>query len=218
MSFEEFKIEFLKQASKNDINVTEKELNELYQYMNGVIEWNDKINVTAITDEKLFIVKHFIDSLLINQYLEGKESLIDIGTGGGFPGIPLKILNEDVKFTLVDSINKKLNVIRDLSEKIGFKKLEIIHTRAEDLANKKEYRENYDLATTRAVSNLSTILEYMLPFVKVGGYAICMKGPNYQEELKEAEKAIQILGGKLDKIETFNIEGEMERNVLIINI
>ncbi len=216
MSFEEFKIEFLKQASKNDISVTEKELNELYQYMNGVIEWNDKINVTAITDEKLFIVKHFIDSLLINQYLEGKESLIDIGTGGGFPGIPLKILNEDVKFTLVDSINKKLNVIRDLSEKIGFKKLEIIHTRAEDLANKKEYRECYDLATTRAVSNLSTILEYMLPFVKVGGYAICMKGPNYQEELKEAEKAIQILGGKLDKIETFNIEGEMERNVLII--
>lgn len=216
MSFEEFKIEFLKQASKNDISVTEKELNELYQYMNGVIEWNDKINVTAITDEKLFIVKHFIDSLLINQYLEGKENLIDIGTGGGFPGIPLKILNEDVKFTLVDSINKKLNVIRDLSEKIGFKKLEIIHTRAEDLANKKEYRENYDLATTRAVSNLSTILEYMLPFVKVGGYAICMKGPNYQEELKEAEKAIQILGGKLDKIETFNIEGEMERNVLII--
>lgn len=216
MSFEEFKIEFLKQASKNDISVTEKELNELYQYMNGVIEWNDKINVTAITDEKLFIVKHFIDSLLINQYLKGKESLIDIGTGGGFPGIPLKILNEDVKFTLVDSINKKLNVIRDLSEKIGFKKLEIIHTRAEDLANKKEYRENYDLATTRAVSNLSTILEYMLPFVKVGGYAICMKGPNYQEELKEAEKAIQILGGKLDKIETFNIEGEMERNVLII--
>ena len=196
--------------------VTEKELNELYQYMNGVIEWNDKINVTAITDEKLFIVKHFIDSLLINQYLKGKESLIDIGTGGGFPGIPLKILNEDVKFTLIDSINKKLNVIRDLSEKIGFKKLEIIHTRAEDLANKKEYRENYDLATTRAVSNLSTILEYMLPFVKVGGYAICMKGPNYQEELKEAEKAIQILGGKLDKIETFNIEGEMERNVLII--
>lgn len=216
MSFEEFKIEFLKQASKNDISVTEKELNELYQYMNGVIEWNDKINVTAITDEKLFIVKHFIDSLLINQYLKGIESLIDIGTGGGFPGIPLKILNEDVKFTLVDSINKKLNVIRDLSEKIGFKKLEIIHTRAEDLANKKEYRENYDLATTRAVSNLSTILEYMLPFVKVGGYAICMKGPNYQEELKEAEKAIQILGGKLDKIETFNIEGEMERNVLII--
>ena len=100
MSFEEFKIEFLKQASKNNISVTEKELNELYQYMNGVIEWNDKINVTAITDEKLFIVKHFIDSLLINQYLEGKESLIDIGTGGGFPGIPLKILNEDVKFTL----------------------------------------------------------------------------------------------------------------------
>lgn len=216
MNIEEFKKVFLEEANKNNINVNEKEIEKLYKYMTGIIEWNDKVNVTAIVEERLFIVKHFIDSLLINHYLQGKEDIIDIGTGGGFPGIPLKILNEDKKFTLIDSVNKKLNVIRDLSEKIGLGNLEIIHTRAEDLASKKEYREKYDVATTRAVSNLSTILEYMLPFVKVGGIAVCMKGPNYKEELEEAKKAIEILGGKFEHIETFNLEGEMERNVLVI--
>ena len=216
MNIEEFKQVFLEEANKNSIEVNDEQLEMLYKYMTGIIEWNDKVNVTAITEERLFIVKHFIDSLLINQYLQGKESVIDIGTGGGFPGIPLKIMNKDKVFTLIDSVNKKLNVIRDLSEKIGLEKLQIIHTRAEELANKKEYREMYDVATTRAVSNLSTILEYMLPFIKVGGIAICMKGPNYKEELKEAEKAIEVLGGKIEKIETFNIENEMERNVIII--
>lgn len=216
MDIEEFKKVFLEEANKNNIKVNEEEIEKLYKYMIGIIEWNDKVNVTAITEEKLFIVKHFVDSLLINHYLQGKTSVIDIGTGGGFPGIPLKILNEKTKFTLIDSVNKKLNVIRDLSEKINLDNLEIIHTRAEDLASKKEYREMYDVATTRAVSNLSTILEYMLPFVKVGGIAVCMKGPNYKEELDEAKKAIEILGGKFEHIETFNLEGEMERNVLII--
>ncbi len=216
MNIDEFKKVFLEEANKNNIEVNNEELEKLYKYMIGIIEWNDKVNVTAITEEKLFIVKHFIDSLLINHYLQGKKSVIDIGTGGGFPGIPLKILNKETKFTLIDSVNKKLNVIRDLSEKIELENLEIIHTRAEDLASKNEYREKYDVATTRAVSSLSTILEYMLPFVKVGGIAVCMKGPNYKEELEEAKKAIEILGGKFEHIETFNLEGEMERNVVII--
>lgn len=216
MNIEEFKKVFLEEANKNNIKVSDREIENLYKYMIGIIEWNDKVNVTAITEEKLFIVKHFIDSLLINHYLQGKEKIIDIGTGGGFPGIPLKILNKDKKFVLIDSVNKKLNVIRDLSEKIELENLEIIHSRAEDLASKKEYRESFDVATTRAVSNLSTILEYMLPFVKVGGIAVCMKGPNYKEELEDAQKAIEILGGKLEHIESFNLEGEMERNVLVI--
>lgn len=216
MNIEEFKKVFLEEANKNDIEVNDEQLENLYKYMTGIIDWNDKVNVTAITEERLFIVKHFVDSLVINQYLQGKESIIDIGTGGGFPGIPLKILNKEKRFTLIDSVNKKLNVIRDLTEKIGLEKLEIIHTRAEDLASKKEYRESYDVATTRAVSNLSTILEYMLPFIKVGGIAICMKGPNYKDELKEAQKAIELLGGKLEKIETFHVEDEMERNIIII--
>lgn len=217
MNIEEFRKIFLDEIKKINIEVNEKQIEEFYKYMIGIIEWNDKVNVTAITDEKLFIVKHFIDSMVVNQYLQGKESLIDIGTGGGFPGVPLKILNPEMKITLIDSVNKKLNVIRDLSDKIGFEKIEIIHTRAEDLANRTEYREMYDIATTRAVSNLSTILEYMLPFIKVGGKAICMKGPNYKEELDEAKKAIEILGGQLEKVETFNIENEMERNIIIIS-
>ena len=216
MNIEEFKKVFLEESNKNNIEVSDKEIEMFYKYMTGIIEWNDKVNVTAITEEKLFIVKHFVDSLLINHYLQGKDRIIDIGTGGGFPGIPLKILNKEKHFTLIDSVNKKLNVIRDLSTKLELDKLEIIHTRAEDLASQKEYRETYDVATTRAVSNLSTILEYMLPFVKVGGIAVCMKGPNYKEELEDSKKAIELLGGKFEHIETFNLEGEMERNILVI--
>lgn len=216
MEIEEFKKVFLEEANKNNIKVNNEELEKLYKYMVGIIEWNNKVNVTAITEEKLFIVKHFIDSLLINHYLEGKERIIDIGTGGGFPGIPLKIVNAKKKFTLIDSVNKKLNVIRDLSNKIGLENLEVIHARAEELAVKKEFREMYDVAITRAVSNLSTILEYMLPFVKIGGIAVCMKGPNYKEELGDAKKAIEILGGELENIETINLEGEMERNIFVI--
>ncbi len=215
MNFEEFKKEFLNK-SINNIEVNDIQLEKFYKYMIGIIEWNKKINVTSITDEKMFIVKHFIDSLTVNQYLEGKESIIDIGTGAGFPGIPLKIVNEDKRFVLIDSINKKLNVIRNINEDIKLKNLEIIHSRAEDLANKSEYREMFDIATTRAVSNFSTILEYMLPFVKVGGLAICMKGPNYEKELSDGKRAIDLLGGKLEKIESINIENKLERNLIII--
>ena len=216
MNIEEFKKVFIEESNKNNIKVNNEEIENLYKYMMGIIEWNDKVNVTAITEEKVFIVKHFIDSLLINHYLQGKKRIIDIGTGGGFPGIPLKILNKEKKFTLIDSVNKKLNVIRDLSERIGLTNLEIIHTRAEDLASKKEYREMYDVATTRAVSNLSTILEYMLPFIKVGGIAICMKGPNYKEELENSKKAINVLGGTIEEIKNIKIDNENERNIIII--
>lgn len=216
MDINEFKTIFLEEVDKIKVTVDDEMIEKFYEYMNGIIEWNDKVNVTAITDEKMFIVKHFIDSLTVNRFVEDKNSIIDIGTGAGFPGIPLKILNPNLNVTLIDSVNKKLNVIRDLSEKIDLKKLEIIHTRAEDLANKNEYRENYDIATTRAVSNFSTIVEYMLPFVKVGGYAICMKGPNYKEELEEARNAIRILGGEVEVISSLNVNEEIERNIIVI--
>ena len=185
--------------------------------MLGIIDWNDKINVTAITDKKEFLVKHFIDSLTISRFVEDGKRLIDIGTGAGFPGIPLKIAYPNMQATLIDSVNKKLNVIREVSNNIKLDKLEIIHSRAEDLANNPKYREQYDYVTTRAVSNLSTISEYMIPFLKIGGKAICMKGPNYEEELKEAEKAINILGGKIERIENLLISGEIERNIIIIS-
>lgn len=216
MNIEEFKEIFCKESQKIDIAVTDDMIEKLYKYMLGIIEWNDKINVTAITDEKMFIVKHFIDSLTVARFVKDKKEIIDIGTGAGFPGIPLKIVNPEMKVTLIDSVNKKLNVIRDLSEKLNLEDIEIIHTRAEDLANNKKYREQFDVAVTRAVSNFSTIAEYMLPFVKLGGIAVCMKGPNYKEELDDAQNAIKLLGGKIEKIESLNVNDALERNIIIV--
>lgn len=216
MELKEFEKIFIEESKDLNIEINDEQIKLFYDYMNGIIEWNDKINVTAITDEKMFIVKHFVDSLAINKFAACGKSIIDIGTGGGFPGIPLKIMNKDKKVTLIDSVNKKLNVIRDITKDMDLGELEIIHSRAEDLASKSEYRESYDIATTRAVSNFSTILEYMLPFIKVGGIAVCMKGPNYNEELNEAKVAIEVLGGKFEKIESLNVGNELERNIIII--
>ena len=212
------KEEFYKEIRNTlkEIELTENQIEQFYNYMNGILKWNKSINVTSITDEKMFIVKHFADSLTINRFVEDKKNLIDIGTGAGFPGIPLKIVNKDLKVTLIDSVNKKLNIIRDITADFNLENLEIIHTRAEDLANDIEYREKYDIATTRAVSNLTTIAEYMLPFVKINGYAICMKGPNIKQELEDSKVAIEVLGGKLEKIESLNVGNELERNIILI--
>lgn len=212
------KEEFYKEIRNTlkEIELTENQIEQFYNYMNGILKWNKSINVTSITDEKMFIVKHFADSLTINRFVEDKKKLIDIGTGAGFPGIPLKIVNKDLKVTLIDSVNKKLNIIRDITADFNLENLEIIHTRAEDLANDIEYREKYDIATTRAVSNLTTIAEYMLPFVKINGYAICMKGPNIRQELEDSKVAIEVLGGKLEKIESLNVGNELERNIILI--
>ena len=216
MDFEKFESFFDEELKKNNLSVRKESYKKFYDYMNNVLEWNTKINVTAVRDEENFIIKHYIDSLMISGYLNNNSKVIDIGTGAGFPGIPLKLFNENINITLIDSINKKLNVIRDSIKGLDLNKIDIIHSRAEDLAIKSEYREMYDIATTRAVSNLSTILEYMMPFIKVGGFAVCMKGPNYQEELENARNAIKILGGKIEKIENFNINTEYERNIIVI--
>ena len=184
--------------------------------MKEILEWNEKVNVTAIKDEKEFIVKHFIDSLTIEKYITNGEKVLDIGTGAGFPGIPIKITKNKSHVDLVDSVNKKLNVIRDIIPKIKLEDIECIHIRAEDLAKNVKYRESYDVVTSRAVANLTTLVEYMLPFVKVGGKIICMKGPNVEEELAESKKAISILGGKIEQIENINIDSDYERNIIII--
>jgi len=217
MNFDEFKDNFIKKLSilNNNINLSDDVLKNFYDYMNGIISWNDKINVTAIVDPDEFIVKHFIDSITINEIVENKGKLLDIGTGAGFPGVPIKLLNDKLSVTLIDAVNKKLNVIRDVSKDMNINNLEIIHSRAEDLARDKNYREQYDYVTTRAVSNLSTILEYMIPFLKVNGIAICMKGPNYKEEIEEAKNTFKVLGIKLKEVKKYVFEGQ-ERNVLII--
>ena len=210
-------LEFMKEeCEKNNIQISNEEIEKLYIYMKEILEWNEKVNVTAIKDEKEFIVKHFIDSLTIEKYITNGEKVLDIGTGAGFPGIPIKITKNKSHVDLVDSVNKKLNVIRDIIPKIKLEDIECIHTRAEDLAKNVKYRESYDVVTSRAVANLTTLVEYMLPFAKVGGKIICMKGPNVEEELAESKKAISILGGKIEQIENINIDSDYERNIIII--
>jgi 16S rRNA (guanine527-N7)-methyltransferase len=215
MELEEFRRELNKQLSKFDINIEEKESDILYYYMKEIIKWNEKINVTAITDEKEFLIKHIVDSLLMNKYIKGKESIIDVGTGGGFPGIPIAVTN-NVKVALMDAVNKKLNVIRSISEELKINNIDIIHSRAEDMGQDKAYREKYEICTSRAVASLPTLLEYMLPLTKVGGKVICMKGPSFDIELENAKKAISVLGGELEKVDNYILEGNNERNIVVI--
>ena len=212
----EFNNEMIKYAKKINIDINIEQANQFYNYMQLLLDWNEKINLTAITEEKEIILKHFIDSLTINKYLVGKEKVMDIGTGAGFPGIPLKILNEKINFILVDSINKRINFLEDVKAKLNLKSLTLIHSRVEDLAQNKTYREKIDVIVSRAVANLSVLAEYMLPFVKQDGYCICMKGPNINEEITNAKKAIEILGGKIEKIDNLILPENLERNIIII--
>ena len=216
MSFEEFKSFFKEELLKNNLNA-EIDYESFYKYMKEILEWNDKINLTAIKDEKEFIVKHFVDSLTISSLVKDTDSVIDVGTGAGFPGIPLKITHKDLEICLLDSVNKKIMVLNDIIEKLSLNNVETIHSRVEDIAHMELYREQFDIATSRAVSNLTTLSEYLLPLVKVGGRVICMKGPNYEEEVNESKNAIKILGGKIEKVISLNIDEELERNIIIIN-
>ena len=215
MEFEEFKSYFKEELDKNNINI-EVDFEKFYKYMKELLDWNEKINLTAIKDEKEFVVKHFVDSLTIAKLVPDNAKVIDIGTGAGFPGIPLKIVKDSIEITLVDSVNKKVMVLHDVINKLGLENIDAIHTRAEDIAHKTEYRECFDIATSRAVSNLTTLVEYLLPFIKVGGKVLCMKGPNCDVEIQDAKKAISTFGGKIvDKV-SLNIDGELERHIVVI--
>lgn len=216
MEYKEFKEELVKSAKKIDIDITEEQAQKLYKYMITLIEWNKKINLTAITQEKEIIYKHFIDSISINKYIKNKRNIIDIGTGAGFPGIPLKILNNQNNFTLVDSLGKRINFLQNVKKDLNLNNINLIHSRAEDLAKIDIYREKFDVVVSRAVANLRVLVEYMLPLVKKDEICICMKGPNIEEEIKEAENAINILGGKIEKINFMELPGEMQRNIVII--
>ena len=184
-----------------DIKLNENEVQSFKKYMDLLLEWNTKINLTAITEEDEIILKHFLDSCTIMKYIKSEDKIIDIGTGAGFPGIPLKIINPDIHITLMDSL----------------KNIDAVHSRAEDLARNEKFREKYDIAVSRAVANLSTLSEYMLPFVKIGGKCICMKGPNIDEEVENAKGAISKLGGRIKSIDNFKLGNtENERNIIVI--
>lgn len=217
MEIEQFKALFKEYLDRIKIDLEDSKIKKFFEYMNLLILWNEKINLTAITEEKEIIIKHFIDSLTINKYIKNYNAIYDIGTGAGFPGIPLKIINDNKEFTLIDALNKRILFLNEIKNKLELKQLELVHGRVEDLANNIQYREKGEVVVSRAVANLSTLVEYMLPFVKIGGKCICMKGNNISEELKNAEKAINILGGELEKIDNFVLPGlDLERNIIII--
>lgn len=187
--------------------------------MEGILAWNEKVNLTNITDPAEFRVKHNADSLMCVDFPEFMEAgtVIDVGTGGGFPGIPLAVYSPQKHFTLLDSLNKRLKIIDELAGELGIDNITLVHSRAEDAAKTKEHREKYDLCVSRAVSNLATLAEYCLPFIKVGGHLLAYKGPGAEEEAKEAAKALKTLGGSLVDIrETAMEEYGLDHRILVI--
>ena len=217
MNKQEFSEDLMKKAEIININIREKNLEKFYQYMNLLIEWNQKMNLTAIIEPKEIIQKHFIDSITVNKYVQEAKKVLDVGTGAGFPGIPLKIINSNCEFTLVDSLNKRIHFLEEVCQQLNLEKIQCLHARAEELARNEKYREKYDIVTSRAVARLSTLLEYMLPFIKIRGQCICMKGANIVEELEEAKKAIKELGGELEQVENIYLpESDIERNIVVI--
>ena len=196
-------------------NLSDEQLEKFKNYYKLLIEWNEKINLTAITDEEEVITKHFADSLTLLNYIPTDSKVIDIGTGAGFPGIPLKIVKDSLEITLLDSLNKRIVFLEEVIKELKLNNIKAIHGRAEELAHDKNHREKYDIAVCRAVAKLNVLAEYMLPYLRIGGSFICMKGPNIDEEIENSRKAINILGGKIEKIENFELDGN-QRNIIII--
>lgn len=187
---------------ENKMPYDEDMLRKFDAYRSGVLQWNEMVNLTAIRDPKEFTIKHFVDSAAcfnLPEYVKANK-VLDMGTGAGFPGVPLAILSPEKEFILADSLNKKLKIIDELCEAIGIKNVKTVHARAEDLARNPRHREGYDLCVSRAISNLTVLSEYCLPFVKVGGYMVAYKGADAEAELETAQKAIKILGGEYERM------------------
>ena len=198
---------------KYNVDIDEEKMLLFNNYYNDLIEKNKVMNLTAIVDKDEVYVKHFIDSILPIKQIKDNSKIIDIGTGAGFPGIPLKIVNHTLNITLLDSLNKRINFLNEEIQKLGLKNIRAIHGRAEDYVNVS--RETFDYAVSRAVARLNTLLEYCLPYVKLGGYFIAYKSLNSDEEIKECTNALNVLGGKIERMEKIDLEGN-ERTLIFI--
>ncbi len=197
--------------------ISDTQVKQFEKYMELLKEWNKKINLTAIEDDREIVIKHFIDSISIVPYISnGNTKIIDVGTGAGFPGIPLKIVNPENEITLLDSLDKRIKFLNEVINSLKITQISANHGRAEDFGTNPLYREKYDIAVARAVSNLPVLLEYCLPFVKINGLFIAMKGSN-TEEFDNCNKALDILGGKIEKIEKMDLPfTNIERNVVVV--
>lgn len=209
----------VKGAEEFGITLKDLQKEEFQKYKSLLKEWNEKINITAITDDVDIDIKHFLDSISI--FKTGKitwgKSIIDIGTGGGFPGVPMKIIDPSLKVTLFDSLNKRLIFLEEVIDKLELKNINTVHGRAEEYGRKPEFREKFDIATSRAVASLNILAEYALPFVKHGGYFIAMKGPGVDEEIEESLEAIRLLGGEIEeKIEVTLPLSDIVHTLLVI--
>lgn len=189
-------------AKELDIQLSETQVEQFMKYKTLLQEWNQKMNLTAITEDREVITKHFLDCMTINKALNMSEqkTVIDIGTGAGFPGLVIKIAFPHLKVTLVDALKKRLTFLETVINELGLTDIECVHSRAEDLGKNKQYREGFDICASRAVANLAVLSEYTLPFVKVDGYLIALKGQKLDEELEQGQKAIKILGGQLEEV------------------
>lgn len=204
-------------AKSYGIDLGEEALGRFQAYCDQLLEWNEKMNLTAIKEPQEVAVKHFVDSLSLLAHcpLEQGAKVIDIGTGAGFPGLPLKIARPDFRLTLLDSLNKRLTFLQGLLDQLGLS-AELIHARAEEGGKKPELREQFDLGTSRAVASLRLLAEYCLPYVKVGGVFAAMKGPDVAEELAEAKEAIRLLGGEVESVEEFLLPDGSGRSIVKI--
>lgn len=191
--------------NKIDLILNDKQAEQFLRYYELLIQKNKVMNLTSITEFDDVVLKHFLDSLMICKIQKLEGSLIDVGTGAGFPGIPLKIMYPDLKVVLLDSLNKRVQFLNEVIQELGLENIKAIHGRAEDLAKQKIYREQFDYCVSRAVANLSSLAEYCIPFVKIGGYFIPYKSGKIQEELDSGKKAINILGGTVEIVKEFEL-------------
>lgn len=191
------------------VEVDRKMIDQFNQFYDLIVEWNKVMNLTAITDYKDVVEKHFLDSLSIERILklDDIKAVMDVGTGAGFPGMPLKIIYPELKITLLDSLNKRVKFLNEVIRQLELKNIDAIHGRAEDIGKNENYREKYDLCVSRAVANLATLSEYCMPFVKVGGVFVSYKSGDIDEEVLKSKKAISLFGGKIDEVVKFQLPG-----------
>jgi len=188
-------------------------------YRELLVQWNEHMNLTGITEKNEVYIKHFLDSIgtFLSKQIPKGASVIDVGTGAGFPGLPIKVFDRSIELTLLDSLNKRINFLKEVSDQIGLENVEFVHGRAEDFGKDADYREKYDVAVSRAVANLAVLCEYCMPFVKIGGYFIALKSKSFKEELDQAQKAIETFGGVVREVVMVPLPGvDIEHTLILI--